>query len=206
MKTRFSPHAAPGSSAGRRLHAVATLALAAAVALFCRASRADTSVPLSLQVILLSRLETFDRNFRGRAAPVANILVLHRTGDSDSTFEATTLVKALSGLHDIGGLPAKISEAEFSDAESLARRCRADRIAVVYLTVGLEAETPRIASALVNVDVTTVGTSAKLAEAGAVVGFALEETRPKVVLNMKQAAAQHVQFKAEVLELARLVQ
>jgi YfiR/HmsC-like len=191
---------------GRAAQWVATVACLVLCMVVCRGSSADSGVPLALQALLLSRLGTYDRNFRERAGPVANVLVMHRTNNSESSFEATGLAKALAELRDIGGLPFKIDEAEFSDPESLAKRCRTDRIAVVYLTVGLEGDTPRIASALVNVDVMTVGTSARHAENGAVVAFAVEEARPKLVINLKQAAAQSVNFKAEVLALARLIE
>lgn len=182
------------------------LALIVATLVVGRASDADTGVPLALQAVLVSRLCTFDRNFKARAGPVAHVLVLHRAGDSESSFEGASLARALADLDKIGGLPAKVEQSEFSDAESLARRCREGGIALVYLTVGLELETRRIAKALVGVDVLTVGTSARHAESGSVVGFALEEARPKLVLNLRQANAQNVKFKAELLELARIVE
>lgn len=191
---------------GRAAHWGATIACLVLCMVVCRGSSADAGVPLALQALLLSRLGSYDRNFKERAGPVANVLVMHRAGNSDSAFEGTGLMKAIAELRDIGGLPFKVDEAEFSDAESLAKRCRTDRIAVVYLTVGLEVDTPRIASALVNVDVMTVGTSARHAENGAVVGFAVEEARPRLVINLKQAVLQNVNFKAEVLALARLIE
>ena len=40
---------------------------------------------------------------------------------------------------------------------------------------------------------------------GAVVGFDLEEGRPKIVVNLKRAKAQNVDFKAELLKFARIV-
>ncbi|MET0411483.1 MAG: YfiR/HmsC family protein [Polyangiaceae bacterium] len=168
-------------------------------------SNADSGVPLSLQVRLLSRLASYDRNFERRAGAVARVLVVYRKDDSSSGLEDTSLAKALNELDDIGGLPLEVDHAEFTEPDSLAKRCRADRIAVMYLTVGLEADMPRIAAALVGGDVLTVGTNARLAENGAVVGFALEEARPKLVLNLRQARSQNVNFKAEVLTLARLI-
>jgi hypothetical protein len=193
----------PRRRGARWIAAIVLMAMSLAVT---RLSSADSGVPPALQALLLSRLATFDRNFKARAGPVANVLVLHRSGDSDSVFEGANLARAIFELRNIGGLPARVEEAEFSDPEALAQRCRAGRIAIVYLTVGLESETRRIAAALTGVDVMTVGTSARHAENGAVVGFALEEARPKLVLNLKRAVAQNVNFKAEVLELARIVE
>jgi hypothetical protein len=186
----------------RRLAGLAIIALAMFV---CCDSRADARVPAHLQAQLVARLGTFDRNFKPRAGGVAHVLVVHRAGNAESSFEAASLAKALGDIRDIGGLPPKVEEIEFDSGPALAARCRARQIAMVYFSVGLESEMPRVASALAGVDVLTVGTSARHAEAGAVVGFGLEEARPKIVLNLRQAKAQNVNFKAELLKLARIV-
>ena len=176
------------------------------VTLVCRVLYADSGAPLNLQALLLARVCNYDRNFKTRAGPLAKVLVMYRRGNPDSTFEATGLAKAIADLHDIGGLPFKVEEAAFTDVESLVKRCKADKIAILYLTVGLDGDTARIASALANAGILTVGSSARHAENGAVLGFGVEEARPKLVINLKQAAAQNVKFKAEVLALARLIQ
>ena len=168
-------------------------------------SGADGQVPLSLQVRLLARLGSYDRNFRSRAGAVANVLVVGRKADADSAFEQSSLTRVLADLRDIGGVPIHVEEAELTDPEALVKRCRAERIAILYLTVGLEADMPRLAAALANSDILTVGTTARHAENGAVVSFALEEARPKLIINLPRARAQKVDFRAEVLALARLV-
>lgn len=157
--------------------AIGTLCLALGV-LPCAESRADTGVPLALQVRLLGRLGPYDRNFKSRAGAVANILVVSRKGDADAAFERSSLVRAFADVRDIGGVPIHVSEMDFTDVDALARRCRTDRIAVLYLTVGLEGELPRLAAALASTSILTVGTTARHAENGAVLGFSLEEARP----------------------------
>jgi hypothetical protein len=176
------------------------------ITLLCLDSGADSGVPLSLQVRLLARLGSYDRHFKDRAGPIANVLVVRRKGDAESSFEQAGLLRALADIHDIGGVPIHVDVAEYSDADTLAKRCRTERIAVLYLAVGLETELPRLTAALVNGDVLTVGTSARHAENGAVVGFALEEARPRLVINLPRARLQNVDFSAEVLALARLIQ
>jgi hypothetical protein len=190
----------------RVTHWAAALLCLVLSALVCLDSGADSGVPLSLQVRLLGRLGAYDRHFKERAGPVAKVLVVRRKGDAESSFEQAGLVKALAELHDIGGLPIHVNEADFTDAESLAKRCRTEGIAVLYLTVGLETDMPRLAAALLNGDILTVGTTARHAENGAVVGFALEEARPRLVINLPRAKTQSVDFSAELLALARLIQ
>ena len=168
-------------------------------------SSADSGVPIALQVRLLGRLGPYDRNFKSRAGAVANILVVSRKGDADAAFERSSLTRAFADVHDIGGVPIHVSEAELTDVDALARRCRADRIAILYLTVGLEGELPRLAAALASTSILTVGTTARHAENGAVLGFSLEEARPRLIINLPRARAQQVEVKAEVLALARVV-
>lgn len=190
---------------GRTLRVVAALTCLVLATLLATISRADSRVPLSLQVLLLSHLGSYDRNFKARAGSVANVLVVSRKGNAESAFEQSSLVKAFADLREIGGLPVHVAEAEFTDAESIARRCRADRIAILYLTVGLEEDAQRLAAAFVNASILTVGSTARHAENGAVVGFALEEARPRLVINLARAKLQKIDFRAEVLRLARLI-
>ena len=174
--------------------------------LVCVDVSAESAVPLSLQVRLLAKLGPYDRNFKSRAGSAVNVLVLRRKGDEESAFEQASLVRVLADLRDIGGLPIHVAEAELNDVESLAKRCRAERIAILYLTRGLEEDTPRLTHVLDQGDILTVGTSAHHAENGAVVGFSLEEARPRIVINLLRARAQNVDFRAELLTLARLIQ
>ena len=189
-----------------RMRVVAGIAMVLLAMVLSADSRADAHVPPQLQAQLVGRLGSFDRNFQARAGAAALVLVVHKAGDAESSFEAASLAKALGELHDVGGLPPKVEEAEFGDVAQLAARCRARHVAIVYFAGGLENEMGRVAGAFSGVDVLTVGTSARHAENGAVVGFGLEEARPKLVLNLRQARVQNVNFKAEVLKLARLVE
>ena len=122
-----------------------------------------------------------------------------------TTAQGDRVIELLTEIRDIGGVPIHVAATEFTDADALVRRCRTERIAVLYLTVGLEGDMLRLSAALANADVLTVGTTARHAENGAVVGFALEEARTRLVINLRRARAQNVDFKAEVLALARLI-
>ena len=172
----------------------------------CADSRADARVPMALQAQLAARLGTFDRNFQARAGGVAHVLVVYMAGNAESHAAAKSFADAISDLRQVGGLPATVEVAPFVDGAKLAAKCRTDRIALVYFAAGLEQEIPRIAAALVGVDVLTLGPSAPYAANGAVVAFDLEEARPKLFLNLKSARAQNVVFKAELLKLARIIE
>jgi hypothetical protein len=184
----------------------ALLSVLAILVTICGDSRADGHVPVNLQAQLVSRLGSFDRNFQARAGALARVLVMHKGGDEESKFSATSFAKAVTDAKQIGGISVAVEEAEFTDARTLGTRCRAEKISLLYLSDGLEAQMPLIAAALDGADVLSIGASGKHAESGAVVGFDLVEARPKLVLNLRSAKAQNVSFKAELLKLGRIVE
>ena len=189
----------------RRLRALGGLLIVLVATLVSQHSRASL-VPLSLQAQLTARLGGFDRNFSARAGMVANVLVVSKAGDASSKIDARAFSRALSELGNLGGVPIHLDDVELGDPPALAQRIRAQHIALVYFSSGLEGDMPRVVVALSGVDVLTVGSTAQHAERGAVVGFDLDEARPKIVLNMKSARAQNVAFKAELMKLARILE
>lgn len=184
---------------------VRILALVVAAVSFATITYADVRVPLGLQAQLVRRLAGFDRNFAARATGTARVLVVHKSGDDESRLVGGGFAKALSELHDIAGVPMQVDEMPLADPAALAAQCKAQHVAILYFSVGLEPSMEGVAGALAGVDVMTIGASSTFAEKGAVVGFDLEEGRPKIVVNLARAKAHNVSFKAELLKLARIV-
>lgn len=162
--------------------------------------------PTALQAQLIGRLAAFDRNFPARAAGVAKVAFHHKAKDAESASVTSAVAKATSGLADIAGLRPDVSVSELGDAAKLAARCPAEHIAILYFGPGTEHDMTAIAQALANVDVLTVGGSGVHAERGAVVGFDVEEGRPRIVVNLRSARAQKVSLRPELLKLARVIE
>lgn len=76
---------------------------------------------------------------------------------------------------------------------------------MIVLTAGLENDAGDIANACAGQDVLTVGTTGLLVERGASVGIEIRSGKPKIVVNLPRARAQNVAFRAELLNLARIV-
>ncbi|MBI2389576.1 MAG: YfiR family protein [Deltaproteobacteria bacterium] len=177
----------------------------ASALLLSRLARGAASVPPNLQAQLVVKVAAFDRNFAARAGATALVLAVQRGGDNDSTRLASAVVKSLGDLGDIAGRPKQVEILTFASATALADRIKKNKVAIAYLSTGLDDELPQVASALVGVDVLTYGATGGYASKGTVVGFDLEESKPKLVVNVARAKAQNVSFKAELLKLARIV-
>jgi hypothetical protein len=169
-----------------------------------RARAADVSVPVSLQSVLIGKIAAFDRSFQARSGPTARLIIVHKGGDSARI--GHQIANALEQLPDIAGLPKSVETMAWSSPAALAAAVRARPTALVYLSIGLEDETPAIAAALAGLDVLTVGATGLIGERGACVAFELEEGKPKIYVNLRVAKAQKVDFRAELLRLAKLVE
>jgi len=181
------------------------LAMAAVQVLLGRRARAaDVSVPVGLQGALIGKIAAFDRAFQARSGGRARLIVVHK-GGGDSARVGHQIAKALEEMPEIAGLPKSVETREWESAAALAAVVRERPTALVYLSLGLEADAPDIAGALAGLEVLTVGATGALAERGACVGFELEEGKPKLYVNLRVAKAQKVDFRAELLRLVKLV-
>jgi len=178
--------------------------LLVASALVVSLAFADVAVPAKLQAQLIAKIAAFDRNFPGRAAGNALVLVVFKPGDAESTQLAQQVGSELRDLSD-GGVAKTIDVIPFGGAASLAAACKSRHAAIVYLSASLDREVPAIAAALAGGDVLSIGATAAHAESGTVVGFDLEGGKPKIVVNLTPARAQNVSLKADLLRLARIV-
>jgi hypothetical protein len=179
------------------------LAAASVHGLARRVNALQVSVPVGIQSELIGKLAAFDRAFRTRSGPTARLIVTYKDGDSARI--GRQMETALQEMPDIAGLSKTVETLEWSSPAALVSAIRARPTALVYLSLGLEVEAPAIAAALGGIDVLTVGATGIIAERGACVGFELEEGRPKIYVNLRVARAQNVNFRAQLLNLVKIV-
>jgi hypothetical protein len=181
------------------------LLVALAALIGARSSPAQSSgIPAELQATLIGKLTSYDRNFPRRAGDVAKVVVLVRPGSAKSELSAATIRAAFGQLDRIGGLPHQEQVIRYESASALATLCRSKRVAVVYVTPGLEDELSAIKSALAGVDVLTVAALPEFVPRGIVLGFEAGSGKTKILVNLTQARQQHVDFKADVLRLMKI--
>lgn len=179
------------------------VAAASVHGLLRRAHAADVTVPVRLQSELIGKIATYDRAFHARSGQTARVIVVHKGGDSARI--ARQMTSALEELRDIAGLPKTVERIEWSGPAVLVSTIRARPTSLVYLSLGLEAEAGAVAAALSGIDVLTVGATGAIAERGACVGFELEEGKAKIIVNLRVAKAQKVNFRAEMLRVVKIV-
>lgn len=184
-----------------------TLLYVVATALFPRGLRAEaTQVPASAQAQLIAKAAAYDRNFAARAREKAKIVLLARPNEPESRLVATEMKNAFSAIATVGDRPHEEQIVLYTNAAALAETCKSRSIAIVYLGPGFADDIDAIRRALTSIDVLSVGGVADYVPNGIVLGFDLVSGKPKLLVNLSQARKQHVDFRADVLQLMRVYQ
>ncbi len=181
----------------KRLGPIVALTVTAVVA-------EEPSVPVGLQVELLARVSSYDRNFTVRAGDRAHVLVVTRPGNMDSTSVSREAMRAFRATAQIGGAPTDVAPIDYTGAAALADEAKKRKASIVYFAPGFSDEAAKLATAFSGMDVITVSSIPSDVEKGIVLGFDLASGRPKLLVNLTQARKQNASFKAEALKLMKV--
>ena len=188
-----------------RMHRSSPWKLAIAFALHAAiAATEEPSVPVGLQVELLSRVSSYDRNFATRAGDRAVVLVVARQGNLDSVSVSRELTRAFQSVASIGGVPAEVAAVDYGSAAALAEEAKKRKAAIVYFAPGFGDEIGKLSAAFTGSDVLTVSAIPSDVPKGIVLGFDLASGRPKLLVHLTQARKQNAAFKAEALKLMKV--
>jgi hypothetical protein len=164
----------------------------------------EVTVPLSMQVQLLTLVADYDKGFAERARGKTKIVLL--TSKSPDSARALTQVQAaLAQIGQIGGQPHEESTVVFESGTALTVLCRTSGVSIVFLMPGLQSEVAEIKRSLDGLNVLSVASIGSYVHQGIVLGFDVVSGKPKLLINLAQAHAQRVSFRSELLKMVRVV-
>jgi hypothetical protein len=185
----------------------ASVLLLAALGPAAPSARGDElTVPVELQVDLVGRIARYERNFAAHASEPASIVVVARSRSPESQRVAAQLVASLSRTAQIGGRPVRVSRHEYTSAAALGAELDRAQAAIVYTAPGLSGDMSAIAEALSGRSILSISAVGADVDHGVVLGFELVASRPQIAIHLGRARAQRLQFSAQLLRLARVVQ
>ncbi|MET0592267.1 MAG: YfiR family protein [Polyangiaceae bacterium] len=169
--------------------------------------RAEEAVlPIAIQVELLVKVASYDRNFQQRAGDRAKVLILTKPGNGDSSRVAAQVEAGLGRVGEIAGLPHEETVMPYRGAPELANAIREKHAAIVFFPPGFRDDIAAIRDALDGVDVLTASAIPEYVQAGVVLGFDVASGRPELLVNLPQAKRQKVALRADVLRLMKVFQ
>jgi hypothetical protein len=170
-----------------------------------RAQAQETHVPIVLQVELLARLLWYERGLQTNASKEIVVLVIERRGDPDSQHTAAQLSAQLDRIKELGGKNISHTRVTYESAEQIGRICEQRRPYLIYFSKGLGGVAKDLARILQDRVLLTVSTDRYDPGRGVVLGFELESSKPRIVLDLQQARAHKLNFSAQVLRVVRVV-
>ncbi len=166
----------------------------------------DLALPADVEAKLSASVAAYDRTLAARARDRVVIAILTNSSDADSSRAAAQLQGAFRELETIGRLPHEEFILPWKDAASLAAACAARSVSIVFLSTGLGHAIEPILKALEGSRALTIAGSLPYVTKGVILGFDLVSGRPKVVINITMAKKQGLDFRAELLRLALVVE
>jgi hypothetical protein len=186
-----------------KLHA-AVLAALLLVSSVDRVQAQDTNVPARMQAQLISKVPAYDRGFRERAGARVVVLILIKSGKSESVRAASLLQAALAQEHDIAGLPHETALVPFTSPAALAAESKRRSASIVYVSSGFDGELDAICAAMQPLGVMTVTAVPDYVRRCVVLGFEAAAGKPKLLIHLEQAKKSGIRFKSEILKLAKV--
>ncbi len=166
----------------------------------------EVAVPVPLQMELLLKVASYDKNLGARAPDLVRVLLLAKPNSASGNHVAQLASRLLTGKA-LAGRTLEVSTQPFSDAAGLAQRVKEQRVAIVYLAPGFDpGELQAIAKALNGLSVLSVGALSRFVQSGTVLGFDLISGKPKLLIHQKRARDQGVDFSSQVLKLAKVIE
>lgn len=160
------------------------------------------AVPIGLQVQLLAKVASYDRNLAERSGGHVRVAVVTRPGNAASEHVTAQILAMLKQTPAVGGFPHEDLVVTFTNAAALAASCRSEHFSIVYFTPGFQDDLAALRSAFEGVSVLTVASVPGYVPSGGVVlGFDAASAKPKLLFHVTQARLQNVAMSTEVVRL-----
>lgn len=177
----------------------------AAFGLGAPALAAEPEVPIPLQIDLLNRVLPFDRALPRLVGTTLRVAVLSEPHVAESTRVSNRVLAELRGRPRLGGYPTQAALVEASEAPAAVDACVRLGAAVVYVCPGVHLTPEALALALHGRASLTVAALPGDVSRGLVLGFRLRSSKPRLLVNLTRARAQHIDFRADFLRMVEVV-
>lgn len=188
-----------------RLGLLGTLILAGLVSAFRPLPAQEMDVPMRVQMPILLKVISFDRQLRTRAPRQVVIGLLMQRGNRASVLARDEAVEILAASGTaIDGIPVQVVTFDL-DRQSLHDVFAHEGLTHLYVTPIRAVDIGELAAEARAADVTTMTGVAEYLTRGVSLGVGLRGGRPRILVNVGASRAEGAELSAELLKLAELV-
>jgi hypothetical protein len=164
-------------------------------------------VPAELQVPLILKILTYDRNFQSKAQTELRVGIVFMSGNPASLKAKNDIVEVFRGFSDktVRKLAIRHSAVEYVSDSQVEEAARSNQFNIFYVAPGNAGNLEtllRISQA--RQIITTTGVPAYV-DKGIAVGVGVEQDKPHILINLASSKAEGSEFDASLLRIARVV-
>lgn len=188
---------------GGLLAAVSSCLLLCCPPVFCD----EMPVPAPLQVPLILKILTYDRNFDVKATSELIIGIVYRSGDPSSLKAKNEISAVLEeyGAKTIRRLPIRYRILDFTAESALEQSARSERINVFYIAPGNQDILSSVLKISRSNRITTITGVPPYVEKGVAVGVGLKQEKPQILINLPSSKSEGSEFDAGLLRIATVL-
>jgi hypothetical protein len=171
-------------------------------------ARAADNVPYDVQVPLVLKALTYDRNLKNRTSDTVRIAVLI-PGKNGGRAAAADLAAALNNLPDrtVNGMPVVFREIVVTDGAGLEAALREARFVAAYVLPGFSPEElAQVRRICESRQILPVAAVAGEIERGMAFAVGAQGGRPQIVVDLSNSKACGSEFDLALLRVARVIQ
>lgn len=168
----------------------------------------EVSVPVNIQIQLIQKIFSFDRNFRSRIKGEIVFLVIYQRNYRASLNiknEINELVQTQE-YQSYQEFNIKYKYLNIETTSDLERYLSNNYVSVIYICPLKIIDISGISEITQSKKIISIASVPDYIEDGISVGFEIKEDRPQIYINLKQAKSEGIDFSSQLLKLARVIQ
>jgi len=168
----------------------------------------EMPVPPKVQVPLILKVLTYDRNLKQKAGTNLVIGILYDSHDDNSKKTRNEISQVLDSLSDktISGVRFSYGYLDYSSADELKNAINANGVKILYITPGNKSHLSSIIKISQKNKILTMTAVPEYVNKGISVGIGLKENnKPEIWINLSSAKAEGSDFSADLLKLCRVL-
>lgn len=164
-------------------------------------------VPAALQVPLLLKILTYDRNLGAKGETSLHVAIVSAPGVPASARTSSEIAAVLKSLADktVRKLQVRYTTVEYTSDQQMLSALPTDAVNMVYISPGNERNLP----SLVNVSKTRQALTATgvpdYVQKGVAIGIGVRQDKPEILINLAATKAAGSEFDAGLLRIVSVV-
>jgi len=167
----------------------------------------EMPVPADLQVPLILKVLTFDRNFEDRIPTELIVGIVFKPGDAASIAVRDDVSAAFLALDGktVKKVPIRYIELPFSSPTELLQTARDSGVNVFYVTPGNSGTLSGLLEVSTSLGILTTTGVPDYVTQGVAVGIGTRSDKPLILINLSSSRSTGSEFDASLLRIARVI-